>query len=132
MSASHPTRRISLVSYRNSRSIFTRDRNGYFLFFRFRIATTSDANVRMIINSSYVLISIILSTRLGTDRGPPVGCLGKHIILSMYCRLNVEPELKDLELHRCKNLARVPRSGRGIRLFGGILFVFLLVFWYLC
>lgn len=31
-------------------------RTAYFLFFRFRIATTSDANVSRIMNSSYVLI----------------------------------------------------------------------------
>ncbi len=33
-------------------------------------------------NSSYVLISIILSARLGTDREPPVGCLGKYMIVT--------------------------------------------------
>ena len=34
-------------------------------------------------NSSYVLISIILSARLGTDREPPVGCLGKYILVNV-------------------------------------------------
>ena len=37
-----------------------------YLFFRFRIATTSKAKVSIICISSYVLISIPLSARLGT------------------------------------------------------------------
>ncbi len=45
------------------------------------MATISNAMVSMTINSSYVLISLILSARLGTDNEPPVGCLGSIL----YC-----------------------------------------------
>lgn len=38
--------------------VIASEQDGYFLFFIFRIATTSDANVSKIMNSSYVLISI--------------------------------------------------------------------------
>jgi len=36
--------------------------------------------VKIIMNSSYVLISIILSVRLGTDESTSPNYLGKHII----------------------------------------------------
>ena len=57
MSASHPTRRISfklfeIVVY------FSQEQDGYFLFFRFRIATISSATVKITMSSSYVLIII--------------------------------------------------------------------------
>ena len=58
---------------------FTRAQDGYFLFFIFRMATISDAVVRIIINSSYVLISIILSVRLGADESTSPNYLGKYI-----------------------------------------------------
>ena len=35
----------------------------------------------MTINSSYVLISVPLSARLGSRTSTPLGCLGKYIIL---------------------------------------------------
>ena len=41
-----------------------REQDGYFLFFRFRIATTSDAKVSRIMNSSYVLIIITTFRRI--------------------------------------------------------------------
>ena len=46
-------------------------RDCYFLFFIFRIATIKDAVVKITINSSYVLISIILSDKLGSDGARP-------------------------------------------------------------
>ncbi len=64
MSALHPTRRN--IKLRNSRLLY-QSQDGYFLFFRFRIATISSATVKITMNSSYVLISIILSVRLRSD-----------------------------------------------------------------
>ena len=61
--------------------VIDQDRAAY-LFFRFRIETISKPRVSKIINSSYVLISIPLSARLGTGEGRPTGCPVKHIILS--------------------------------------------------
>ena len=52
-------------------SNFLRVQDCYFLFFIFRIATIKDAVVKIIINSSYVLISIILSVMLGSDGARP-------------------------------------------------------------
>ena len=43
------------------------EQDGYILFFIFRIDTINNAMVKIIENSSYVLISIILSVRLRTD-----------------------------------------------------------------
>ena len=61
-----------IYSYKSSRFLnFTRAQDGYFLFFIFRIATIKDAVVKIIINSSYVLISIILSVMLGSDGARP-------------------------------------------------------------
>lgn len=56
-----------------------------YLFFRFRIATIKLAVARITMNSSYVLISIILpvKTQDGWHARPP-GCPGKYIILSRW------------------------------------------------
>lgn len=62
---------------------FSQEQDGYFLFFRFRIATIRSPIVKSTINSSYVLI-IPTTFRLGlglgesTSPGSPI----KHIILS--------------------------------------------------
>ena len=73
-----------LANYNNfSKSpIRPRSRAAY-LFFRFRIATIKLAVARITMNSSYVLISIILpvKTQDGWHARPP-GCPGKYIILS--------------------------------------------------
>ena len=62
---------------------FTREQDGYFLlFFISRIATINNAMVRITINSSYVLISIILSLKLGTDESTSPDYPGKYIIFS--------------------------------------------------
>lgn len=60
-------------------------RTAYFLFFRFRIATTSDANVSKIMNSSYVLIKYhtFLQTRERVGARPSASRVS--ILLSM-CR----------------------------------------------
>ena len=50
------------------------------MFFIFRIATISNAMVYITINSSYVLISIILSVKLGSDESASPNYLGKYII----------------------------------------------------
>ena len=50
------------------------------MFFIFRIATIKDAVVKITINSSYVLISIILSVKLGLDESTSPDYLGKYII----------------------------------------------------
>ena len=63
--------------------IFLREQNGYFLWCRFRIATIRLAVARIIINSSYVLISIS-SFRSDSERIESCrlfGCPGKYIIL---------------------------------------------------
>ena len=62
---------------------FCREQDGYFLFFIFRMATINDTVVRIIINSSYVLISIILSVRLGADESTSPNYLGKCIKFSV-------------------------------------------------
>lgn len=46
------------------------------------MATISNAMVSMTINSSYVLISLIPSARLGTDNEPPVGCLASILCVN--------------------------------------------------
>ena len=59
-----------------------RERGCYFLWLTYsKMATIRIAKVSSTINSSYVLISLILSARLGTDNEPPVGCLGSIL----YC-----------------------------------------------
>ena len=70
------------TAIRNSHPTFTREQDGYFLFFRFRIATIRRPVVSIIMNSSYVLISFPPSARLGTGESTSPGCPGKHIILS--------------------------------------------------
>ena len=67
------------TNYESSRPNFTRAQDGYFLFFIFRMATINDAVVKIIINSSYVLISIILSVRLGADESTSPNYLVKYI-----------------------------------------------------
>ena len=63
---------------------FCRGQDGYFLlFFISRIATINNAMVKITINSSYVLISIILSIRLGTDASTSHNYPGKYIIFAM-------------------------------------------------
>ncbi len=58
---------------------FCRSRDDYFLWVKFRIATIKEANAKMIINSSYVLISatpFFISKRAG-NTSP--GCLVQYI-----------------------------------------------------
>ena len=63
---------------------FCRGQDGYFLlFFISRIATINNAMVKITINSSYVLISIILSIRLGTDESTSPNYPGKYIIFAI-------------------------------------------------
>ena len=68
---------------RNSCLTMTSEQDGYFLFFIFRIETTSNANVSKTINSSYVVISIPSfpqdPERMGSTSSD---CHGKYIILS--------------------------------------------------
>jgi hypothetical protein len=71
VSALHPTRRKFILIYKVAVSNFLRVQDCYFLFFISRIATISNAMVKIIINSSYVLISIILSVMLGSDGARP-------------------------------------------------------------
>ena len=72
------------IAYLSRAAYLTRTERLY-LFFRFRIATISSATVKITMNSSYVLISTtpFRKTRNGVH-SRPIGCLGKHIILSMY------------------------------------------------
>ena len=65
MSALHPTWR-KYLAIRDSLLLF-QEQDGYLLFFMFRIAMISMATPKMIWNSSYVLISIILSVGLRSD-----------------------------------------------------------------
>ena len=67
MSTHHPFRRKLIQSTKSSRPNFSREQDGYFLFFISRIATINNATIKITMNSSYVLISIILSIRLGSD-----------------------------------------------------------------
>ena len=68
MSAHHPFRRKFINELQKvAVPKLARDQDGYFLFFTFRIETINNATVNIIENSSYVLISIILSVRLRTD-----------------------------------------------------------------
>jgi len=71
------------ITYLSRAAYLTRTERLY-LFFRFRIATISSATVKITMNSSYVLISTtpFRKTRNGVH-SRPIGCLGKHIILSM-------------------------------------------------
>jgi len=69
---------------RNSRPLyFSRVQGGYFLFFTFRIATIKRPTVKIIINSSYVLISIPPSARLGMGICRLSGCHAKYIIVNV-------------------------------------------------
>ena len=89
MSALHPTRRKFLLTTKSSRPKLSREQDGYFLlFFIFRISTINNATVKITINSSYVLISIILSIRLGTDESTSPDYPGKYIIF-VYSRFFV-------------------------------------------
>ena len=54
MSASHPTRRNSIKL--KIAVILAKEQDGYFLFFKFRIATIRSPIVKSTINSSYVVI----------------------------------------------------------------------------
>ena len=62
--------------------------DGYFLFFKFRIATINNVMFMIIINSSYVLISIILSVRLGSDESTSSNHPGKYIVSIFIFYLN--------------------------------------------
>lgn len=90
MSALHPTRRISfklseIVVY------FYQEQDGYFLFFRFRMATINKAMLTIRLNSSYVLIRHH-SFPQDTDRvgaRPPTArvnilCFGWCPVLTLY------------------------------------------------
>lgn len=70
----------NITVYKVSRPIRPRYRAAY-LCFKFRIATTSRANVSKICISSYVLISISPFHKTGSGTSTPLGCLGKYIIL---------------------------------------------------
>ena len=48
--------------------------------------TIKPAIAIMTMNSSYVLISTTLSARLGAGGSTSPDCLGKHIILSKFCK----------------------------------------------
>ena len=67
-------------------------RTAYFLFFRFRIATTSDANVSKIMNSSYVLIKYhtFLQTRERVGARPSASRVS---ILCCQCAFVLQDEL---------------------------------------
>ena len=83
MSALHPIRRN--IKLRNSR-LLCQSQDGYFLFFRFRIATISSATVKTTMNSSYVLI-IITSSERSSDRvraRPPA-----PLVSILYCQCSV-------------------------------------------
>ncbi len=54
--------------------------DGYYLFFKLRIATINSATVRIIINSSYVLISIILSVASERMKSTSSSCPVKDTI----------------------------------------------------
>lgn len=58
-------------------------RTAYFLFFRFRIATTSDANVSKIMNSSYVLIKYHTFLQTRERVGARLSASRVSILLSM-------------------------------------------------
>ena len=94
-----------LLNYKSSSLFRPKNRTSYFLFFMFRIATINDAVVSIIINSSYVLISIILSVRLGADESTSPNYLGKYIMLSLYFKLS-----KFLVLLHCGSYFRLYRS----------------------
>lgn len=81
MSAGHPTRRNSFKL--KIAVILAKEQDGYFLFFKFRIATIRSPIVKSTINSSYVLI-IPTTFRLGLGLGESTspGSPGKHIIFS--------------------------------------------------
>ena len=84
MSALHPSRRNLFLTTKSSRPKLYREQDGYFLlFFISRIATINNATVRITINSSYVLISIILSIKLGTDESTSPNYPGKYIIFAI-------------------------------------------------
>jgi len=84
VSALHPSRRNLFLTTKSSRPKLYREQDGYFLlFFISRIATINNATVRITINSSYVLISIILSKKLGTDESTSPNYLGKYIIFTI-------------------------------------------------
>ena len=90
MSALHPSRRNLKLVTKSSRPKLCRDQDGYFLlFFISRIATINNATVKITINSSYVLISIILSTKLGTDESTSPNYPGKYIIFANLLKLEV-------------------------------------------
>ena len=82
MSVHHPTRRISFKLCEIAVH-FSQEQDGYFLFFMFRIAMITLTVVRIIMNSSYVLIIITtLRKVLGLGESTSPSSPGKHIILS--------------------------------------------------
>ena len=70
------------TAIRNSHPTFTREQDGYFLFFRFRIATIRRPVVSIIMNSSYVLIRFPPSARLGTSGA----ALSAALVSLLYCQ----------------------------------------------
>ena len=65
----------------------TREMLAFLIVFIFRIATIKDAVVKITINSSYVLISIILSDKLGSDGSTSPDYLDKYIKPQLTPRL---------------------------------------------
>ena len=93
---------LANIKQQVSRLIWPKSRAAY-LFFRFKIAIIKRQTVSITMNSSYVLISIILLSRLRTDGARPPGCPVKYIILSK-CRLG--------SAGNCENGDMPERKGR--------------------
>ena len=66
--------------------------DGYFLFFRFRIATIRRPVVSIIMNSSYVLISFPPSARLGTGGA----ALSAALVSLLYCQSAADQLSRDI------------------------------------
>ena len=106
MNAAHPTRRRCLV--KNSRQLY-QSQDGYFLFFKFRMATISKATLTIRLKSSYVLIIITPSGRYSDRvRARPPAPLAKHIILSWFSLLLIL-----LNISHIICLTREPKAGCG-------------------
>ena len=86
--------------------------DGYFLFFISRIATINNAMVKITMNSSYVLISIILSIRLGSDESTSPNYLGKYIIFTHY--VYVRLVARSLRFKFCSQNCFFPSSSSAI------------------
>ena len=88
-SAMHPSRQHKVIGQEIAVPKLCREQDGYFLFFIFRIATINPADANITMNSSYVLLIVRFSAKLGTDESTFSGCLGKHTIFLQIHYSNV-------------------------------------------